>query len=78
MNGNENVGRKLKVQYCDKDVCAYINNFCTLDTLSLSRNLQKRPFERLRHRRQDNIKMDLKVRGCEGVWLRIRSSDWFL
>jgi len=47
MKENENVRRKLRVQYCKKDVLAYINNFSTLETSSLIRNIQKRPLERL-------------------------------
>jgi len=47
MKENENTGRKLRVQYCKEDVFAYINNFCTLETSSLSLNIQKGSLERL-------------------------------
>jgi hypothetical protein len=46
MKENENLGRKLRFQYC-KNVLAYINNFCKLETSSLIGNIQKRPLERL-------------------------------
>jgi hypothetical protein len=47
MKENENVERKLRVQYCKKDVLSYINSFCTLETSSLTGNIQKRPLERI-------------------------------
>jgi hypothetical protein len=47
MKKNENVERKLRVQYCKKDVLASINNLCTLETSSLIGNIQKGPLERL-------------------------------
>ena len=55
MKKNENVWRKLRVQYCKKDVLAYINNFCNCNPLHLVGVSRRGYLKDLRW--QDNIEM---------------------